>query len=72
MTPSDWTPLAPLGYPAAALVFLLVGWWLGRLGASRPDATSGATAPDGREEAEEPDPWTAAAQGPPSGLRGPG
>lgn len=52
-----------LGYPVTALVFLLVGWRLGRKRAGRPSVASRNLPVSPDEAALEVDPWTEAVLG---------
>ena len=59
--------LETLAHLAAALVFLLVGWRLGRESVGRPMFEYRSLPPAGEETAEEADPWSAASIGGPAG-----
>ena len=63
----DWRWLETLAYLGAALVFLLVGWRLGRESAGRPMFAYRALPQAEQETPEEADPWSAASIGSPAG-----
>ena len=63
----DWRWLETLAHLGAALVFLLVGWRLGRESVGRPMFAYRALPRAEQETAEEADPWSAASIGRPAG-----
>jgi len=63
MNPDGWHWLCPVVALGAALVFLLVGWRLGRESAGRPMFDYPLIAVPPCEAVEEADPWTEAALG---------
>ena len=63
----DWRWLETLAHLAAALVFLLVGWRLGRESAGRPMFAYRALPQAEQEAPEEADPWSAASMAGPAG-----
>lgn len=63
MNPVDWHWLCPIVALGAALVFLLVGWRLGRESVGRPMFEYPLVAVTPRDVVEEADPWTEAALG---------
>lgn len=69
MSPDAWRLIHALSHLGAALAFLLVGWRLGRESAGRPMFDFPVQARTLPDPAEEPDPWTEAALGRPSGAR---
>uniref|UniRef100_I2PXJ8 Uncharacterized protein n=1 Tax=Desulfovibrio sp. U5L TaxID=596152 RepID=I2PXJ8_9BACT len=67
MNPDLCDLLRVLAYPAVALVFLLVGWRLGRESAGRPMFDSPLLPAPPEDATLEADPWDEAAFGRPSG-----